>query len=413
MQLIKLINITAIVFFSLLWSAQITTAEAVASTKNSFVINGELKNLSKDIWVHLSVKGTKSPIDSVKTHQGKFVFKGRVETPSLYTLTFLRNKKKKNSRPPYQPSFQLFLENSNISLQADLNLLPNSYSELYKNPLAYKTVKVSGSKSHDQFMDFKNTQDILDQKRSNLFMDKYIAYLNPKDGAVKGSISEGISIVQEIDAAASKAKENIITFISKNKNNYVGLAVAKNRLNKFNFNEIETIINNFSSEIKESQAFANFKTEATRVMASAKGAKFIDFNFKDHHGNLVKLSDHVGKGKYVLLEFWASWCGPCRTDIPHLKEAYKAYHPSGFEVISISMDESKEKWLEAIKEEKMSWLQVSDLKAFDGELNKLYNFQGIPTCILIDPSGYIVTRNMRGSWMDAKLIELYGNKFNK
>lgn len=87
------------------------------------------------------------------------------------------------------------------------------------------------------------------------------------------------------------------------------------------------------------------------------------------------------------------------------------YHPAGFEVISISMDDSKEKWLKAVDEEKMKWLQVSDLKAFTGELSKLYNFNGIPTCVLVGPDGQIVTRNMRGSWMDKKLIELYGNKF--
>jgi hypothetical protein len=75
------------------------------------------------------------------------------------------------------------------------------------------------------------------------------------------------------------------------------------------------------------------------------------------------------------------------------------------------MDDDKAKWLKAIKDEKMSWLQVSDLKAFKGNLSKLYNFNGIPTCVLIDPTGNIVTRNMRGSWMDKKLIDLYGNKF--
>src|SRR5699024_299911 len=139
--------------------------------------------------------------------------------------------------------------------------------------------------------------------------------------------------------------------------------------------------------------------------------KFPNLTLKNPEGNTIKLSDYVGKGKYVLLNFWASWCGPCRADIPHLQEVYNLYHPEGFEIISISMDENKDDWLEALDEEQMKWLQISNLKGFEDSVSKLYNFRGIPTDILVGPEGYIITRNMRGSWMDKKLIELYGNKF--
>jgi len=378
---------------------------------NSFIIKGELKNIDQDIWVKLQLKGTDQAVDSVRSKNGQFVFNGTVETPALYILTFVKNQKEENGRPPYQPNFELFLENSAIALTIDLAQLPNTYPETFQKPDAYKTVKVKGSSAHAQYMAFKSTQDPLDKFRSALFMDKYIAYLNPKPGEIKGPMHEGIAIVNEIDIAAAKAKKNSIAFIQKNSDNYVGLMVAKNRIAKFDAVEIDAITNGFSARIKKSTTYKDYVTYAEKIKRSAPGSKFIDFNFKDHKGNAVKLSDHVGKGKYVLLEFWASWCGPCRADIPHLKEAYEAFHPAGFEVISVSMDDNKEKWLEAIEEEQMTWLQVSDLKAFNGELNKLYNFQGIPTCVLIDPKGNIVTRNMRGSWMDARLIKMYGNKF--
>lgn len=381
------------------------------TTGNVFTINGEIKGIDKDIWVQIKSKGSDKILDSVMTQKGKFVFKGRANNPSLHILTFLRNKIEKDSQFPFQPSFELFLESSSIQLIVDLAQLPNSYPEFYQIPLAYKTVIVKGSKSHEQYMIFKNNQYKLDKKRSDLF-DEYISYLNPPEGK-KGTVSEGVSIVKKIDVASKKVKESISTYINKNEDNFVGLMVAKNRLKNYDANEIEDIIQNFSPKIKESDIYKEFLDLAEGTKKSASGSKFIDFELKDHLGNSVKLSDHVGKEKYVLLEFWASWCSPCRADISHLKEVYKIYNPAGFEVISISMDHQKEKWLKAIDEELMPWLQLSDLKAFKGELSKLYNFRGIPTCVLIDPSGNIVTRNMRGSWMDYRLIEMYGNKFSE
>jgi hypothetical protein len=94
-----------------------------------------------------------------------------------------------------------------------------------------------------------------------------------------------------------------------------------------------------------------------------------------------------------------------------LKEIYELYHPTGFEIIGISMDSNKGSWLTAVADEQMPWLQASNLEAFNGDLDKVYNFNGIPACVLVGPDGTIVDRNMRGSWMDRKLIELYGNKF--
>ena len=152
-------------------------------------------------------------------------------------------------------------------------------------------------------------------------------------------------------------------------------------MSAYTVDEINALWASFSPEIRNSAAGKDLQEAVAKTVKTAVGSQYADFAFEDKDGKPVKLSDHVGKGKYVLLEFWASWCGPCRADIPHLKEVYDLYHPAGFEVISISMDDSKDKWLQAVEEEKMKWLQVSDLKAFQGELSKLYNFNGIPTCV--------------------------------
>src|SRR5699024_1970494 len=130
-------------------------------------------------------------------------------------------------------------------------------------------------------------------------------------------------------------------------NSYVALQVTKESLSSLSLggslsvDDIENIKDTFSNNIKSSTAWEGFAKEVDDIKESAIGAKFPNLTLKNPEGNTIKLSDYVGKGKYVLLNFWASWCGPCRADIPHLQEVYNLYHPEGFEIISISMDENK------------------------------------------------------------------------
>jgi thiol-disulfide isomerase/thioredoxin len=269
---------------------------------------------------------------------------------------------------------------------------------------------ITGSASHDLYLEFFNGKSIYDRQRSNAF-NAYIAYLNPGAGKKVGPVPEGIALVTKIDEAAEKRNAFIEDFVKKHPDSPVAVYAAGSNLDLFSVDEIDKLAASLSPEIQASPAGKKLTERAAEVKKTTVGAKYADFDFEDPEGKPVKLSEYVGKGKYVLLEFWASWCGPCRADIPHLKEVYRLYHDAGFEIIGVSLDEKKEDWLKALKEEKLPWLQVSDLKGFKGDFTKLYNFNGIPTCVLVSPDGKIITRNMRGSWMDKKLIELYGDKF--
>ena len=151
--------------------------------------------------------------------------------------------------------------------------------------------------------------------------------------------------------------------------------------------------------------------KADTVKACAIGSPYIDLALQDVEGNPVKLSECIEPGKYTLVEFWASWCGPCRGEIPHLKKVYELYHAEGFNIVSISMDAKKTDWTKAIENEGMEWTQLSDLKAFEGPIHRLYNFDGIPYCVLVNPEGVIVHHNARGPELDNILIANYGNKF--
>ena len=123
----------------------------------------------------------------------------------------------------------------------------------------------------------------------------------------------------------------------------------------------------------------------------------------------VKLSGLLRKGHYTLVELWASWCGPCRADIPHLKETYERYHGKGFDMVSISIDDDTDAWLKAVKEEGMAWTQVcgANGKSYDKECMKLFGTNGVPSCVLVDAEGRVVSTNARGGWLNEKLAKLF------
>ena len=140
---------------------------------------------------------------------------------------------------------------------------------------------------------------------------------------------------------------------------------------------------------------------------SLLGEKFRDLVEYDPDGNSHKLSEYVGHGKWVLVDFWASWCGPCRGEMPNVVAAYNQYHDKGFEIVGLSFDKDKDAWVKAIKDWEMPWIHLSDLKYWETVAAGVYSITGIPDNILVDPEGIIVARGLRGDSLEAKLAEIF------
>jgi peroxiredoxin len=147
-----------------------------------------------------------------------------------------------------------------------------------------------------------------------------------------------------------------------------------------------------------------FHEIVVKMLASAIGQKAGEISLPNPDGKTIALSEF--KGKYVLIDFWASWCGPCRKEMPSVVAAYAKYKNKGFEIYGVSLDQSKEKWVEAIAKDGITWPQVSDLKFWDSEPAKQYGVQSIPYTVLIDKEGNIIAKNLRGEELDKKLAEV-------
>jgi len=138
------------------------------------------------------------------------------------------------------------------------------------------------------------------------------------------------------------------------------------------------------------------------------GKQFTDLEEPDVDGNMHKLSEYVGKGKWVLVDFWASWCGPCLREMPNVVKAYETYHAKGFDVVGLSFDNKKEPWVQAIADQNVPWTHLSDLKGWRTVASGVYDVNSIPDNLLIDPQGKIVARGLRGEALQAKLKTIFG-----
>jgi peroxiredoxin len=143
-----------------------------------------------------------------------------------------------------------------------------------------------------------------------------------------------------------------------------------------------------------------------KMKATAIGQISPEIEMPNPDGQIIKLSSL--RGKYVLVDFWAKWCGPCRKENPNVVRAYQKYKDKGFEVFGVSLDRNKEDWVQAINEDGLTWTHVSDLKYFDSKAAHDYNISAIPFSILLDPEGKIIAKNLRGAALDKKLEEVLG-----
>lgn len=259
-------------------------------------------------------------------------------------------------------------------------------------------IQISGSKSQAEYDQFKIETKEFDDELSVLF-DEYRAARKEKDEA---KISE---VEPKIDAIYDAKNDFIYDYIIKNPKSFVSAYVAMSNNYNYDLEQLETIADGFDASLASSSNVIKLKERVASLQKVAIGEQFTDFTQNDVNGEPFTMSSIVGEN-YILIDFWASWCGPCRAENPNVVAVYNDYKDKGFDVIGVSLDKTKEAWLKGIEDDKLTWHHVSDLAYWKNEVAQTYAVNSIPHSILIDPSGKIIAKNLKGEELRAKIAEL-------
>src|SRR5690606_314914 len=211
-----------------------------------------------------------------------------------------------------------------------------------------------------------------------------------------------------------KLNEMTVRFLEKFNNSIVSVFIANNLINsnrsELTAQQLDHLVGLFKETPANKVWVEELKRTADKQKVLAVGNAYHDIELTDSQKKAVKLSQFVKKGQYTFLEFWASWCSPCRAEIPHLKHLYEFVPKDKMSFVSISMDDNGQNWEKAMNEEKMPWVQLNDPMGFKGQVREAYQITGIPFSLIIDPEGKIVAGALRGAALDAKLIDLLGEE---
>jgi len=360
----------------------------LANAQEGYTISGKITGITSSSTAYLEriVGNSWTTVDSAAVKNGAFEFKGILREPEQVIVRLKRLTTPQNPRNQGD-NILFFLENSKISIiGAD----------------SIRTAKITGSNAERENEEMNAAaKPITDKMR---LINRRFSPHNPNSA---NETPEARHMAQDsMLAYRDRLKAVEQAFVDKYSNTYWGLWAFRQYImaSKFDPAVIEPLFRKFPPELQSTGLGKSVSESIALAKRSQAGSKVLDFTQPDVNGKPFALSSL--RGKYVFVDFWASWCIPCRAEMPAVRKAYAALKNKNFEILGVSLDADRSSWLSAIKKDQMTWIQVSDLKYWKNEAALLYDVHEIPQNFLVDPNGNVIAKDLHGNDLTEKLSAL-------